>query len=824
MLTTDTYDTDKLAALKALGPRIHLAETIAVYWEDGVRYYGSAALQELPNFRNINRDGVPITVEPRLPGGADRFAEMVIAADVGDERVSLNFHDLDGELTERFGAWGQGAEGVKVEAFYYLPQIDWFVSHWWGFMRPPTEVDIATFRTSASSGFRSSQMSVPRRMFQRPCQNIYKNAVCGSTSPLTSCSKDEAACIVRNGDTKAHTGFTSQVINITIGQTHGPATQATSRGNETQLKRALRVIYGRRVVRDLDLLAMRQEANTGHPDQGYLAALFMVCEGRVRSMTACSIVNMLVGAEHLNVRLGSQRQPATAYAPNVSNFNRTAHFFGRVGPLNPGGYGAANVQGQCTIEGRDEVRIYTGEDTYTDDYTTNTAWCLLDLYRDARFGHGLDPSRFVMADWIELARWSDENVSYTDPGETIRAGIRNTFNADVQGRTAQAQFRDICLWHRFTMPFQHNGKLRIMPLRGLTEEELEAAPVFYDDGPARNILRQNGKPLLSWSRISDGDLPNQLVVTFEMTDAALNINNVERPLTFGDEAQQKRAGLAFGDETLRVVEQRYQAFGIINENEVIRKANMLLDLVEFDEGGLKNNFRVKFTCHFGAGFELYQSQVIRIESALIARASAGLQAGGFKYFRVLSKTRRSDLSFEVTAQAYPELYWADVETVTGPGGSSNYSYEAEAEANTLSGGATVEADPHCSGGAKVTGVGEEGILTFNGITAHDGLARVTIFYQSPAPRDFYIRANSGAAQLVHGLATGDQPRSAVVMLGLHAGTDNTITIFHPSAASIEPDRILVVPVDIEPGGGGCRPPFGAPTFTDGRIEVPIEPC
>lgn len=821
MLTTGTYDADKLAALRALGPRIHLAETIAVYWEDGVRYYGSAALQELPNFRDINRDGVPIKVEPRLPGGADRFAEMVLAADVGDERISLNFHDLDGELTARFGA---GAEGVKVEAFYYLPQIDWFVSHWWGFMRPPTDVDIATFRTSASSGFRSSQMSVPRRMFQRPCQNVYKDAVCGSTSPLTSCPKDEAACIVRNGDTKAYTGFNSRVINITIGQTHGPATQATSRGNETQLKRALRVIYGRRVVRDLDLLAMRQEANTGHPDQGYLAALFMVCEGRVRSMTACSIINMIVGAEHLNTRLGSQRQPATAYAPNVSNFNRTAHFFGRVGPLNPGGYNAQNVQGQCTIEGRDEIRIYTSDSAYTEEYTTNTAWCLLDLYRDARLGHGLDPSRFVMADWIELAEWSDVVVGYTDPGGTPRNGIRNTFNADVQGRTAQAQFRDICLWHRFTMPFQHDGKLRITPLRGLTEEELAAAPVFYDDGVDRNILRSNGKPLISWSRISDGDLPNQLVVTFEMTDAAQNINNVERPLTFGDEAQQKRAGLAFGDETLRVIEQRYQAFGIINENEVIRKANLLLDLGEFDEGGLKNNFRIRFTCHFGAGFALYQSQVIKVNSALIARASAPLQAGGFKYFRIISKTRRPDLSYEVVAQAYPEIYWADVETVTSPGGTATYGYEAEAEINTLD-GCSVEDDGHCSGHQKVVGIGTTNRLTFNEVTAEDGLARVTIYYKAADAYDFYIRANDGPAQLVHGLASGDPPRSAVVMLDMHAGSDNTITIFHPTnSVTVDVDRILVVPTDIDSGGGGCRTPFGTPTFEDGRIAVPIEPC
>ncbi|MEO7509684.1 MAG: hypothetical protein ABIZ95_20735 [Pyrinomonadaceae bacterium] len=860
MTLPTSYDAVKLAALRSF-PRQPVAEVVAVYLESGTRYFGSMPLQQLPPFDRINRDGTPITVEARFlaNNGKPNFEELVIASDIGDERVNLNFGDLDGAISELL----IDAEGVKVEIFYWLPNLDWFVSHWWGHLQSPTEVDFITYRASAACGFRGSQMPVPRRIFQLNCQSFFGGSLLtraavmanackydlqledgtvgilnpDTSQPYTSCPKTLAACVARLGHKKQHTGFPTQLIAITIGQTHGPPTQAVSRGNETQLKRPLRVIYGRRVVRDLDLLAMRQEANSGHPDQGFLAALFMVSEGPILSMSGCSVVNMLVGAEHLNTRLGTHEQPATAYAPDVSNFNRTAHFFGRVGPLNPGGYSPANVQGQCTVAGRCEIRIYTDEETFTLEYTTNTAWCLLDLYREPLFGHGLDPNRFVITDWIELAHWSDDVVSYTDVNGVTRQGTRNTFNADVQGRSVQAQFRDVCLWYRFTMPFQHLGKLRIRPLRGLTEEELAAVPVFYADGANRNIMRDGAKKMFTCSRVSDRELPNELSVLFEMTDPAQNINNVERPLTFGNEQQQLRAGRAFGDITARVVPQQYQAFGIINEAEVIRKAQMLLDLGEFDGGGLKNNFRIQFTTTFRFGFELYQSQVIRVESEQLARVTAGLQEGGFKYYRVINKRRSSDLSFEVTAQAYPELYWADLETIVTVGGTGpgTDAYEAEDAANELFGTAEVHEDADCSNDAKVIGLGADGSLEFRGVAGYGGLHNIVIAYKCAIDRVMHVRINSGAAVLLNCPATSSVPGRVFFNTTLPVSESNTVTIFNPAvggggflledpAPCPDIDFMYVVQI-IEPGGGGpCRSVFGeGVSIVNGRLEVPIDP-
>ena len=50
-------------------------------------------------------------------------------------------------------------------------------------------------------------------------------------------------------------------------------------------------------------------------------------------------------------------------------------------------------------------RSTTDSTTYIRTYTTNRAWCLLDLYTNRRYGLGIDISRFVIQDWIDLATY-----------------------------------------------------------------------------------------------------------------------------------------------------------------------------------------------------------------------------------------------------------------------------------------------------------------------------------------------------------------------------------------------------------------------------------
>lgn len=848
-LTLDPEIQNKLAALK-LQSELTIGEVLAVHWPapDGTTYYGGTKLDELPNFKNI-RNHIP-GVELRLPGLS--FPNAVLAADVSDETINLSFWDADGEISRLFRTHG---EGVKVELMYFFPQLDWLITHWFGHLQPPGEVDLVEFSTSAALGFRSAGLPLPHRIYQQPCQNQYPPSVplltqeeinesgcpvnrqiggtIGNLDPATGqvyamCAHDVTDCQKIVGDKLSYTGFITTVSAVAI-QTHGQTHFASSKGNETTLKQPIRVLYGGpRVVRALDLLAYRQEHNPAHADQGFLAAQFAIGEGPLKSISNCSINQAIVGAAHLNTRLGTARQSPTAYAPDISNFSLTATFFGRVGPLNPGSYNASNITGQCTVEGLANIRVYTTPQSYTESYTDLRSWCLLDLYRKWRYGHGIDIRRFVLEDWIYLAELDAANVTFTDPLGKQWTGQRNKFSADLQGRSAQEQITDICKFGRYTMPFQYMGKIRILPFQ---KEPLENVPVFTDEGPEQNILRtpdddpdKPNMPRIYYSKKSDAELANELLITFEDSQNG----NIERPQTFVDERQQLKAGRAAGESSLRIVRKLYSALGITQQANLVRVGWLLYHLGEFDTGGTKNNCGYRFYTTFQAGFPLYQSQVVKLDAALVRRTSPSPERPqGFTYFRVIKKTRVSDLSYEVIVQAYPEDYYDEIEVVVPP---ASEEYEAESEANTLMGKAEVVEDLACSGGAKVTGLGGDGALRFNGVTVSStGLHEISIVYKSPISRTGFISVNGGAAQPLEFPAA---PTIGIVTVRRHMTvlTSYTLTFLNPNAAMPDLDKIMLARVQIGPGdppedpGVTCRAQLGDMEYVRGQLRIPVLPC
>jgi Carbohydrate binding module (family 35) len=123
------------------------------------------------------------------------------------------------------------------------------------------------------------------------------------------------------------------------------------------------------------------------------------------------------------------------------------------------------------------------------------------------------------------------------------------------------------------------------------------------------------------------------------------------------------------------------------------------------------------------------------------------------------------------------------------------SYEAEAPANTLAGGAVLASCPACSGGEKVGFVGNGGVLTFNGVTAASaGTYRLTIVYLdgSATGRQAQISVNGGTPQTVSFTPTGSFSTvgTMTVPLQLTAGS-NTIEFSNPAAFAPDFDRIIV---------------------------------
>jgi len=123
------------------------------------------------------------------------------------------------------------------------------------------------------------------------------------------------------------------------------------------------------------------------------------------------------------------------------------------------------------------------------------------------------------------------------------------------------------------------------------------------------------------------------------------------------------------------------------------------------------------------------------------------------------------------------------------------SYEAEAAANTIAGGAGVTSCSTCSGGSKVGFVGEGGTLTFNGVSVPSaGTYQVTVAYLdgSATGRQADVSVNGGPAQLVQFTPTGSFSTvgTMTIPLALTAGA-NTIEFSNPSAYAPDFDRIIV---------------------------------
>jgi len=975
----------KVATLRTMqreGNSPRVAELVLVQWPapDGPIYYGTRVAHDLLDSPELL---ARIEGEIELRLGSGIFLEVPRTAGISDDTIALDFWDGDNELTRLTQVHGAG---MRVEVFYYFPDVDLLLSHWWGHLQPADEGGVDRFRANAQSGFRSSNLPLPGRAFYTGCQAVfgglletqaeidegdcpYSRHLAGtrgagsfatdtswvqtqtpadgwqnlafddsswsapvdqgpvatspwtgsggppafpsgttarwiwyhdsrfSTSldnsivyfrkrftaaaasallvmsadetfdcylngtliatgvndwrqsrtvalslvqneeyvlavrvdnsvtqipglifspgglvaevsygllgigfgnldpatgqPFTTCPRNSrAVCVERLGDDKSYLAFDSVLESHVVHETKGPNITVTSRGNETNLSRPLRVIAGKRHVSDLDLLLFVVEPNTKHPDQGSVKCLYAVAEGNNRSVKNGLINGVTIAPQHSNYRTGARRQVATSFSPNVLNYSGTGLFLG-VAQGNFNQAGADDLRGEVDVEGLDDVRIYSDTQNFVYGYTTDRAWWLLHCLRNKRWGYGLDAKRVRIQDFLDIAAWFREIVTVKDKDGNIFTGQRSQFNAELIGRTTQQQIEDICRSGRLGLPFPDKGQLRVVPLRraselfspgvftdkaffgalnraptagerdewfealldaravsqaillaegqsrvislfesaeydarNRTDEEfvgdcyraflrreadaeglafwlndlttfsppelarthiLEAfslstefaadcsdsdIPTFSDRGDERNVCldgpqADGGKTTLVYSIQSDADLPNRVVLTFD--DAAHE--NKQVPLTFEDVDQQLRAGRAFGDTTRRVVQKDYTAFGITDAGEAGRLGNLLLDLGEFDEGGLANNLRFAFTTWYIEVVNVHPYQIIKIDSAKLDAINAVRTAKGlepFSYFRVRSLKRLPDLKAEVSCQAYPVEYYERLELLTEP--------------------------------------------------------------------------------------------------------------------------------------------------------------
>ncbi|WP_329173076.1 CBM35 domain-containing protein [Streptomyces sp. NBC_01477] len=150
-----------------------------------------------------------------------------------------------------------------------------------------------------------------------------------------------------------------------------------------------------------------------------------------------------------------------------------------------------------------------------------------------------------------------------------------------------------------------------------------------------------------------------------------------------------------------------------------------------------------------------------------------------------------------TGYAYSRIFNKITDGTTTPpttpppsGGSTSY----EAEAATLAGGTTVTSCAHCSGGKKLSYLGNGGTATFTNVSEPAaGTYTLTISFMSVGQARTAVVTVNGTAQTVSFPETPDYNTvvTKAVTVTLKAGSGNTIQFSNPSAGAPNLDRIVV---------------------------------
>jgi hypothetical protein len=676
---------DKIAALRVLylaGTGIETYELVKVRWPaptDPI-WYSTSIPSEIAASLPIEVD--PLEVRLLANSMPDWFLPVKMGDEIGDESVDLNFWDGPDDTGANNGAFGdllfEYGEGIRAELYYWFPQVELLLFVWQGHLRNEDEADPPYLPIKAVQGFRSSESILPSGGHYEWCQAIfgglletqelidehgcpYNKHLGGSIGnndpatglPWTYCNRiTHQSCIDRAVPPLYHLSHNTIASTVNNNQTKGNTLYSTTEGNQTNLPDPVCVVMGQRRVTG-ELLAWRRDLNNNNPDRGFFQTLNELCRGPIQQISQHRVE---IGGDlhstdptHYTYRLGYFGQTAnyltTHGFSNIANFRQTSNW------INPSTVGPGDVSSSAVVTGLNNIRVYSDEDTYTEAYTTNRVWQIARMLCDKIWGYGLDYSLLDIPAWIDAATWADEFVTFVDINGDSWTHQRTASNVELRGKKVQQQIEDMCRAGRLSRPFLFNGKIHIVPLRRHTLEEREAAPVFTDEGDAPNIVfeEDNGveRSTLRPGRRSSYDLPNRIEISY---DKAVD-DWKETPLRpVEDIDAQLSAGRAEGTTTRKIESKKFNLLGITDEPQAMKMAWGLLDLGEFDSGGLANNCNASFTAWYLDTLDLHPEKLIGILNTHLNTRY------GFGYFRIKSMERESDLKVRIECQAYPVGY------------------------------------------------------------------------------------------------------------------------------------------------------------------------
>lgn len=673
----------ELRALRRLGTTIQVYEAVTVEWPspDGTVHYSVLPLDEVTSPPPEDIDAVPLTpIEARIipDSSPDWFVPVKIDSSIGDEEIEFELWDADEAISQ---LWADHGDGIKVTLSYWFPQATLLLPIWHGHLELDDEITVDRIKMKAVQGFRSGETDLPSRARYQYCSapfgglftTVAEVAACtdcpynlqapggtvgindpSTSQPWTYCDRRSTqSCIDRGVDPLFHLSHKTITATVQNNQTHGPNLLSTSAGNETNLKESVRVTMGERRVYAMPVMADRRDYNNNTPDHGWYVALYEGPEGPQSYIQGARItvggVEQSAVAMHFNYRLGTRGQTPAYSALTPHGYSCTSHIRYSFGWTNPAEHGPEDSSASAIWSGLCDIRVYTDVDTYTETTTTNRVWQIARMLCDKRWGAGYDYEDLDIQAFIDAAEWAEQRVTYTDPFGTASIHVRAESRVELIGKKMQQQFEDMCVAGRLSLPFLFDGKISIVPLKALTEEELAECPVFTDEGDDPNIIRDDGKSTLTFSRETGRDLINKVEATID-DRAADYLETPLRPVEDID-AQLKAAGTYNTDSRSRkkVNSKKYSLLGVTNEAQGNKVQWSILDLGPGDSGGLQNNLSVTFKAWFLDTLDLHRDKVIKV-------ASSRLTKFGFEYFRIKEMQREGDLIVEITAQAYNKDY------------------------------------------------------------------------------------------------------------------------------------------------------------------------
>lgn len=652
---------------------IPVYEILKINWQSptGTKYYGKTYIAD-----GVIGEGIEVLA--KIHGDPNEFFTIEQDSSLSDGEVSVELWD-GGEVNystnevENAGAladlvYEQG-EGIPCEIFLWFPTETLFLSVWQGHLRGEEDADAYICKIKIANGFRSPNLEIPSGAHYGVCDAIF-GAKLATQEQIDECGcpfnkhlsggtignpdyingdcdrKYLESCVARGVDPLFHLSHRTAEITVLNSQSKGPQLYSISRGNESNLKEAVRVVMGTRKIRDCQVLAFRRDYNNNTPDHGWFAAIYEVCEGPIQNIFGAIINGQGAAPLHYAYRLGTFGQ--TPVGPDLTTHGYSGRALVRYnyGWVNPANVGPDNMRAEAWVEGLNNIRVYSDADTYTQIFTTNRVWQIARMFCDKRWGLGNDYARLNILSWKTAADWCDVQVTFTEhagDGDFVYQHIRSTSNVELVGRAASQQIEDMCKYGRLSRPFLFQNKLCIEPIRPATTEELADAPVFTDKNVAtRNIIVEGNKSTLTRSVKSDLDIPNRIESVFN--DASQD--HKEIPLDPAEDLdQQDKAGRVQGDHSRRKVVKKHSLQGITNKGEAIKVSHWLLRFGEFGEGGTKNNLSIKFKAFVLDCLTLHENKIIKVESDQLDRY-------GFDYFRIMKMTRESNLHYSIEAAAY----------------------------------------------------------------------------------------------------------------------------------------------------------------------------